>query len=79
MLTIGGVVLGAVLTAAYERWKERRSATRVRLLLSREISDIRSNLKEVIEVLEAFPANELPPYIKPMTIDELRRDVRWRQ
>ncbi|HJU05027.1 MAG TPA: hypothetical protein VJ692_07710 [Nitrospiraceae bacterium] len=75
MLTIGGVILGALLTAGYERLKEQRSVRHVRVLLSQEIGTIISGLKEVIELLEAYPANELPPYIKAMTIEEIAQRV----
>lgn len=75
LLTIGGVVLGALLTAAYEHLKERRSATHVRLLLSHEVGAIHSNLKDVIELLDAFSANELPSNIRPMTIGEIAQRV----
>jgi hypothetical protein len=75
MLTIGGVILGALLTAGYERLKERRSVKNVRVLLSQEIDTIIPGLKEVIELLEAFPANQLPQFIKPMTIEEIAQRV----
>lgn len=71
MLTVGGVVLGVLLTAAYERWKERRSARHVRVLLSRELGSIAADLREVTELLAAFPANELPSFIQPMSIEEI--------
>ena len=75
MLTIGGVILGTLLTAGYERLKERRSLRHVRVLLSQKIGTIIPGLKEVIELLEAFPANELPQFIKPMTIEEIAQRV----
>jgi hypothetical protein len=75
MFTIGGVILGALLTAGYERLKERRSVRHVRVLLSQEIDTIIPGLKEVIELLEAFPANELPQFIEPMTIEEIAQRV----
>ena len=75
ILTIGGVILGALLTAGYERLKERRSANNVKVILSQEIDSIIPGLKEVIELLEAFPANQLPEYIKPMTIEEIAQRV----
>jgi hypothetical protein len=75
MLTIGGVILGALLTVGYERFKEQRSVRHVRVLLSQEIDMIIPGLKEIIEILEAFPANELPQYIKPMNIEEIAQRV----
>jgi hypothetical protein len=75
MLTIVGVILGALLTAGYERLKEQRLARHVRILLSQEIGTIIPELREVIELLEAFPANELPQFIKPMTIEEIAQRV----
>jgi hypothetical protein len=75
MLTIGGVILGVLLTAGYERLKERRSVRHVRTLLSQEVGTIIPRLTEVIELLEAFPANELPQYVEPMTIEEIARRV----
>ena len=75
MLTIGGVILGVLLTAGYERLKERRSVRHVRILLSQEISMIIPRLREVIELLEVFPANELPQYIQPMSIEEIAQRV----
>lgn len=75
ILTVGGVILGALLTAGYERFKERRSAKNVRVLLSHEIDTIIPGLKEIIELLEAFPSNQLPEFIKPMSIEEIAQRV----
>jgi hypothetical protein len=75
ILTIGGVILGALLTAGYEHLKERRSVHTVRVLLSQEIDTIIPGLKEIIELLEAFPADQLPQFIKPMTIEEIAQRV----
>jgi hypothetical protein len=75
MLTVGGVILGALLTAGYERFKEHRSSKNVKALLSKEIETIIPGLREVIELLEAYPANQLPEFIKPMTIEEIAQRV----
>jgi len=75
ILAIGSVILGALLTAGYEHLKECRSVRNVRVLLSQEIGAIIPALKEIIELLEAFPANELPKYIKPITIEEIAQRV----
>ncbi len=75
ILTIGAVILGVLLTVGYERLKERHSKRHVRILLSQEIITIISGLEKVMEILKAFPANELPPFIKPMTIEEIAQRV----
>lgn len=74
-LTIGGVVLGILLTAGYQHLQDRRDARHLRIMLSREISRTRSRLTEVVELLDAFPAGELPSYIKPMSIEEIAQRV----
>ncbi len=75
VLTIFGVFLGILLIASYERLKERRSVKHLKNLLSQEIESIVPGLKGIIALLEAFPANEIPQYIKPMNIEEIAQRV----
>jgi hypothetical protein len=75
LLTIGGVILGILLTAGFQRLQDRRDAKHLRIMLSHEISRTRSHLTEVVELLNAFPAGELPSYIKPMRIEEIAQRV----
>ncbi|HEU0277139.1 MAG TPA: hypothetical protein VFQ95_04900 [Rhodanobacteraceae bacterium] len=74
-LTIGGVILGILLTAGYQSVTDHRSARQLRILLAHEIARTRSRLAEIIKLLDALPASELPSYIEPMSIEEIAQRV----
>jgi len=75
VLTIGGVILGILLTAGYQNVMDRRGAKQLRIMLAHEIARTRSRLAGIVKLLDAFPANELPSYIKPMNIEEIAQRV----
>lgn len=74
-LTLGGAVLGFLLSAAYERWKERRVAHHVRLLLSRELAMNEAELRALRAIFQTYSAPDRPAYIAPITPDELAQRV----
>jgi len=75
LLTVGGVVLGILLTAGYQGVTDRRNAKQLRIMLAQEIARTRFRLAEILKLLDAFPASELPWYIKPMNIEEIAQRV----